>query len=303
LHQEIAELRADTDHLDNTVAELETDSAQHGRDMTELRSEMAELRSENAELRSELRDAMTALAARVDRLQRDQDAPAGRTADNGPVPEREPDWMDRTDQPSNLEATRPYNQPEGLTRPEPQHQHDLDDAVPREPDGRAERFPDPRHDWLPLVNDGGRQADPLRGNNCLDCSLSLISTWRGEPKVSAPRFPDRMSDGRPDYVSGERYGPERAAMWLGHQYEYLGSADQGLRAIEQRLREGGHGASAGIINTWKDDEAHAWNAVNHRGEILWIDSQVGKVSNQPVHAADLMDRLWAIVIDREGKAL
>jgi hypothetical protein len=312
--RQFAELRADTAYLDNAVSELETESDQHAKEITEVRSElsehhsefkseMAELRAENAELRAELRHAVTALDARVDRLERPQDAPAEPTADNGAMPEREPDWMDRADRPSDLEATRPYDQPQGLTRPEPQHQRDLDGEVLREPDGRAERFPDPRNDWLPLVNDGGRQADPLRGNNCLDCSLSLISTWHGEPRVSAPRFPDRTSDGLLDEESGERHGPERAQLWLGHQYEYLGSAMEGFRAIEEKLRAGGHGASASIINRWKVRGAHAWNAVNYRGEILWIDSQVRAVDKEPVHPSELIDRIWAIVIDRKGAPL
>jgi hypothetical protein len=230
-------------------------------------------------------------------------APAGRAADNGAAPEHGPVWLDRADRPSDLKVTRPYDQPSGLTRPEPRHEQDIDDAAPKRPDGRPERFPDPRGEWLQLVNDGGPEADPLRGNNCLDCSLSLISTWHGEPQVSAPRFPDRHADGTLDKESGERHGIERAQLWLGHPYEYLGSAVEGFHAIEKKLRAGGHGASAAIMNTWKDGFAHAWNAVNSRGEILWIDSQVGAVDKEPVHTPEQINRMWAIVIDKEGRAL
>lgn len=212
-------------------------------------------------------------------------------------------WLDRPNRPPTLETTRPYDQAGGLTRPDPHHQRDVEDTVPKLPDGNPEPFPDPRDRWSSLVNDGGPTADPLRGNNCLDCSLSLISTWHGEPAVSAPRYPDRQPDGSLDRWTGESGGMKRAERWLDHEYEHLGAPTQGFQSIEDKLRAGGHGSAANIVNTWRTGGAHAWNAVNYNGEVLWVDSQTSKVDHKPLYATGRIGDVWAVVIDKEGKAL
>jgi hypothetical protein len=211
-------------------------------------------------------------------------------------------WLDGPDRP-DLASTRPYDQDGGLVHPDPVHQRELEDAVPGQEDGIPERFPEPRQRWPELINDGGPSADPTRANNCLDCSLSLISTWHGQPEVAAPRFPDHKQDGSLDTWLGEANGPERAEEWLGQKYEYLGGPDGAQREIARRLDAGGHGSSAAIITAWKEGGSHAWNAMNYHGDILWVDSQVGRVDAGPLYATEDIDRVWAITMDREGKKL
>jgi hypothetical protein len=212
-------------------------------------------------------------------------------------------WQDRPDRPQDLPSTRPYDQSGGLTRPAPRDQFALENAVPVSEDGSPERFPEPGERWSALVNNGGPSADRFRGNNCLDCSLSFISTYHGHPEVAAARFPDRRPDDTPDHLSGEVGGMDRAEQWLRHPYEHLGSANEGCQAIADKLRDGGHGSTAAIVNTWQYGGSHAWNAVNHNGEIFWVDSQIGKVETRPVHPPSRMDQIWAIVIDREGNRM
>lgn len=204
---------------------------------------------------------------------------------------------------TDLDETRPYDCWGGLTRPSPEHQSRVAESVPREADGSPTRFPDPRKKWSAVINDGGPSADPLRGNNCLDCSLSLISTWHGEPRVSAPRFPDRSVKGQIDIWSGEGEGPARAARWLGHSYQHLGTPEESFRRIERKLRKGGHGAAADIVTSWKEGGSHAWNAVNYKGKIVWIDTQVAQTSSRPLYPTDDVDEVWAIVLDEKGKRL
>ena len=212
-------------------------------------------------------------------------------------------WLDQPNRPPKLETTRPYDKPGGLTRPDTQHQRDIEDSVPKTADGSPQTFPDPRDRWSQLVNDGGPSADPLRGNNCLDCSLSLMSTWHGEPVVSAPRFPDRKPDGTLDQWTGESGGLKRAERWLDHEYENMGPPAQGFQSIEDKLRAGGHGSSANIVNSWRHGGAHAWNAVNYNDEVLWVDTQTSKVDQKPLYDTANINGVWAIVIDKEGNKL
>src|SRR3546814_5754550 len=47
-----------------------------------------------------------------------------------------------------------------------------------------------------------------RGNNCLDCSLSALSSFFGLPRVSAPRWPDQLPNGQLDNVRSEEHTSE-----------------------------------------------------------------------------------------------
>jgi hypothetical protein len=226
-----------------------------------------------------------------------------RQSGDGSLTETRLSWLQRPDRPPGLPSTRPYDRAGGLARPASGDQRALEDAVPAGEDGRHELFPAPRERWAGLVNDGGPEADRFRGNNCLDCSLSLISTFHGRPEVAAPSHPDRTPGGRPAPLSGEAGGTDRAEQWLGHAYEDLGAAEEGCQAIADKLRQGGHGSAAAIISTWHNGGSHAWNAVNHHGEITWIDSQVARIGPDPVHPPARIAEMWAIVIDQEGKRL
>ena len=201
--------------------------------------------------------------------------------------------------------TRPYNWNGGLTHPDRRDQWSLEHVVPRDSDGKPEKYPDPRGEWLEYINDGGPKADRFRRNNCLDCSMAAIATYHGNPTVSAPRTPDRRPDGSID-DSGERGGPRRAEQWLEARYENVGLGDGGFTTIEQKLREGGHGSCAAIINSWSPDiggGAHAWNAFNDNGTIVWCDPQNARTGERPIYHGPDVRALSAICIGPEGKQL
>lgn len=203
------------------------------------------------------------------------------------------DWLDRPGRPPRLEETRPYGRAGGLAEPDPRAQACLAQAV-------SERFPDPRGMWIRLINAEGPSEDPFRATNALDCSLAVISTWHGEPVVAARRHPEYDVLGRP-LPTGEVGGVARAEEWLGHRFEYMGHGRRAYVAIAQRLIFGGHGASAVLITRWPTGGSHAWNAVNWRGEVLWIDAQRGHMAVEPPY--EEVTGVFSVVIDRHGQQL
>ncbi|GIH48127.1 Papain fold toxin 1, glutamine deamidase [Microbispora rosea] len=233
----------------------------------------------------------------------------GMAADNGPETgeladaddfwsavlrdETERDWLDSQGRPRRLEETRPYGRPGGLAEADPDGQVSLVQAV-------SGRFPDPRGTWIRLINAEGPTEDAFRSNNAVDCALSVMSTWHGEPVVAARRQPEYDGSGRP-LLTGETGGVARAEEWLGHRFEYVGHGRRAYVAIAQRLIFGGHGAAAVLITRWAGGGSHAWNAVNCRGEVLWIDAQRGHMAVEPPY--EDVTGVFAVVIDRQGRRL
>ncbi|MEV5740813.1 toxin glutamine deamidase domain-containing protein [Microbispora rosea] len=207
--------------------------------------------------------------------------------------ETERDWLDSQGRPRRLEETRPYGRPGGLAEADPDGQVSLVQAV-------SGRFPDPRGTWIRLINAEGPTEDAFRSNNAVDCALSVMSTWHGEPVVAARRQPEYDGSGRP-LLTGETGGVARAEEWLGHRFEYVGHGRRAYVAIAQRLIFGGHGAAAVLITRWAGGGSHAWNAVNCRGEVLWIDAQRGHMAVEPPY--EDVTGVFAVVIDRQGRRL
>lgn len=112
--------------------------------------------------------------------------------------ETERDWLDGPDRPRRLEETRTYGRPGGLAEADRDGQASLAQAV-------NGRFPDPRGTWIRLVNAEGPTEDAFRSNNAVDCALSVMSTWHGEPVVAARRHPEYDPSGRP-LLTGETGG-------------------------------------------------------------------------------------------------
>ncbi|WP_157756977.1 toxin glutamine deamidase domain-containing protein [Plantactinospora sp. KBS50] len=168
------------------------------------------------------------------------------------------------------------------------------------------------HPYGQIVNDGG----PLvrgRSNNCLDCSLSALSSFAGEPQVSAPRWADVGPDGSVDSQSGERGGIARASQWLGGQWDAQPAdlpgtpAERAPRVAQQyadlhrRIAEAGPGASALVVADWvafdpltgqpvvdvdgnvRSAGAHAFVIVNPADGSgpVWWDPQSGMTWSQP----------------------
>lgn len=204
-----------------------------------------------------------------------------------------------------IDETRPYDRWGGLSHPDRRDQWSLEHVAPRDEDGKPEKYPSLDGEWTEYVNDGGPEADPQRGNNCLDCSLAAIATYHGEPTVAAPRTLDLNRQGTPDIHAGETDGVRRAADWLEAKHSKMGSGDEGLAGVEEKLREAGAGSSAAIITAWQSPAgaSHAWNAFNDGGKIVWYDPQVSVKGAQPLYGGSQVAKVWAICIDREGKQL
>ncbi|MEU6073223.1 toxin glutamine deamidase domain-containing protein [Micromonospora sp. NPDC047074] len=203
------------------------------------------------------------------------------------------------DHPPPIDRSRSYGQPRGLRPPLALHQTDIERRVPREPDGSVRRTPDPRRgDWFGLVNDGGPRADPTRGINCIDCTLSLFDTWlHGRPRVAAPRTFDGYVAGdvtRP--IDGEQDGMGRVEDVTGGRFQRLcqpaddiqgaerkWAIDTGYRNLHHQLRLGGHGSFAFVVNSWEQGGSHIWVALNQNGTILYLDPQTGAVSDAPLY--------------------
>ncbi|WP_458351738.1 toxin glutamine deamidase domain-containing protein [Micromonospora oryzae] len=214
----------------------------------------------------------------------DTDGPSALTGDDHPPP---------------IDRSRRYGQWGGLRPPLALHQSDLERAMPRDAGGRVLRTADPRRGgWFRLANDGGPAADPTRGINCLDCTLSLYETWmHGRPRVSAPRTFDAYAAGdisRP--LGGELGGPGRVEDATGGRFQKLVDPDDGTPAgdrwsvvnrgfgsIERQLRAGGHGSYAFLITTYEGGGSHAWVALNQNGGVLYLDPQSGIVSDMPIY--------------------
>ncbi|MEW9533031.1 toxin glutamine deamidase domain-containing protein [Microbispora sp. NPDC049125] len=203
------------------------------------------------------------------------------------------DWLDGPGRPPRLEDTRPYGRPGGLAEADAETRGSLLQAV-------GGRFPDPRGTWIRLINGEGPTEDPFRSNNAVDCALAVMSTWHGEPVAAARRQPEYDLAGRP-LLTGETGGVARAEEWLGHRFEYVGHGRRAYVAIAQRLIFGGHGAATVLITRWPGGGSHAWNAVNCRGEVLWIDAQRGHMAVEPPY--EDVTGVFAVVIDRQGQRL
>ncbi|MBM7080501.1 toxin glutamine deamidase domain-containing protein [Micromonospora humida] len=205
------------------------------------------------------------------------------------------------DDPPPIDRSRRYGEFGGLRPPLALHQTDLERQMPRTADGGVVRTADPRQGgWFALTNDGGPQADPTRGINCLDCTLSFYETWlHGRPRVAAPRTFDGYLQGdvrRP--VNGEIGGPGRVEEVTGGRFQKLFAVDEGVRpgpaalrtSVERGYRNlrdqlvlGGHGSYAFLITEWENGGSHAWVALNQNGTVLYLDPQAGTVHDRPLY--------------------
>ncbi|MGW8554126.1 toxin glutamine deamidase domain-containing protein [Streptomyces tubercidicus] len=200
------------------------------------------------------------------------------------------------DAPHSLDRIRNDLQggPHGLLRARTIDQQLLAGAVPRHPDGTPVRHPDPFQQWAQLQNDGGLVM-PGRSNNCVDCSRSFLETWFGNPQVSVPRTWDTNPDGSLDRRTGERSGIANINRWANTPLRHSGGTADGYARIAHDLQNAGHGAGSIIVVAWKDGSSHAFNAVNHNGQVVWVDAQSGAVSHQPLHTQGV--KVWHLTLD------
>ncbi|MFJ6789011.1 toxin glutamine deamidase domain-containing protein [Streptomyces angustmyceticus] len=242
----------------------------------------------------------------------DADTDSDSTPDSDPDPNSDTDSDTDSDSDSDSDAhdDRPglndiragiQEAPGGLLPPDPSDQQALADAIPRNDDGTPQRFPDPSGNWAQLQNDGGPGV-PGRSNNCADCSRSFLESWYGNPQVSAPRTPDLNADGTPDHWSPETDANENIINWTGAPHSYAGTSPDGHDAIAKDLLKAGPGSSAIVQVNWADGGGHAFNAVNHDGRIVWVDTQSGEVSEKPINTKGATD-VFYIPLDADRNPL
>jgi hypothetical protein len=279
----------------------------------ELRAIVAELEAQTDLLRSGKRDPEAADADPPAWARIDTNAGVGAghrsawTEPGSPWEEEDSPWADG-----------------GLRAPLRVPQRELEDAMPRDGDGRVARLADPRRGrWFSLVNDGGPTADPTRGLNCLDAVLALFDTYlHGRPRVSAPRTFDAYAHGDPNRpLGGEDAGVKRIELATGGGFQnlcpFVGGAepdlakppvDAALRNLANHLHNTGHGAFAFIVSDLDTGGCHCWAGINQAGTILFLDPQVGSLSEEvPLYRhhgqttkANIVS-MDALVVDGEGR--
>ncbi|GIF95243.1 toxin glutamine deamidase domain-containing protein [Catellatospora citrea] len=222
-----------------------------------------------------------------------------------------------TDQPPSVDATRRYDQRGGYRPVLTQHQLDLENAVPRDENGRPLQFPPLRSGWLRFANDGGPQADPTRAVNCVDVLLSVADTWlHGRPRCAAARTLDGFASGNPDQPAGpEPRGPHRIEDFFGGRLQQLCPDTRGLdrqaarQAVDasyarlaDQLRQAGPGAMAVVIHHSSDGTAHTWPVFNDGGVIMYADPQQppGTPTTTPPYTDGII-QMDAMVIGPDGE--
>jgi hypothetical protein len=187
-----------------------------------------------------------------------------------------------------VDETRPIGWG-GLVPPADADQAALESRLPR----WRRRFPSLLgKDWIRYLNDGGDRVSG-RWNNCLDCSLSFLATWFGDPTVSASRTEADLT--------GEIGGDVRATSFVGAPWVEYGKGLDGLRSVRAELERLGPG-SAAVLWTGNPGgtSSHAWNVVNDGGTVVFVDPQSGYASRRgDMFRAPYVTFVRAIVVDRQ----
>lgn len=108
--------------------------------------------------------------------------------------------------------------------------------------------------------------------NCADCARSVERTWRGHEEEAAGRSSRIDSRG---YVEPRGEQSSETEEWAGEKFTTTPAPEE-LRA---RLEAAGHGSSAIVHTQYSldgDRIGHAYNVVNHQGEIRVLDGQTGE---------------------------
>lgn len=210
---------------------------------------------------------------------------AGAAADRG--------YLDRPDRAFRLEHGDEYLEP-------------LDQmSHPIEP------FQDPQ-ETVRLVNPDFETGEAHQVN-CADAARCFERTWRGHAEEAAGRAYEIDRTGEHQgirqpaglYVEGEP--SERTNEWAGGPLDQIHDPT----SLRDALERSGHGSSA-VVHTWARNEhgegfAHAYNVVNHEGQVRVVDAQVRTVL--PFSASNLYPGLGeaeghrAVLWDAQGRRI
>ncbi|OBF46957.1 toxin glutamine deamidase domain-containing protein [Mycolicibacterium monacense] len=218
-----------------------------------------------------------------DRPANQSDAP-GSNQGAGSAQDPSPHHSGQMGNPANARTYGPHE-----LRPVEDHSYQtaVEDAL-RNSDGDYIRHADPRtNSYGNLINDGGHTVQG-RSNNCLDCSLSALSSFRGDPTVSAPRYPDLLPNGAIDSRSGERGGLQRASDWLGDPVRPVSPGlpiAHRFAELHQRLSDMGPGSSALVVNEWHARDFQTGQPLYHPDGRPVIEGSHATVVVYPENAA------------------
>ncbi|AUG76708.1 hypothetical protein CFP65_1834 [Kitasatospora sp. MMS16-BH015] len=200
---------------------------------------------------------------------------------------------------------RPLGEEGGLEKPSVEDEERVKLAVPKNPDGTAQRHPDPwEGDWHTVIN-GDKRLNPLdqlkpgRNNNCVDATLALLDTFDGHPTPAAARTPEFDEHGNPSDL-GELGGRDRIERNLGAKFSDLGDGPDAFNRLEDTLRGSGHGSKAAIMTIDENGRSHTWVAVNHNDRITYLDGQTGGREDKPLRNGD-SGAVFAIPLDPNRK--
>ncbi|RKT83055.1 Papain fold toxin 1, glutamine deamidase [Saccharopolyspora antimicrobica] len=138
-----------------------------------------------------------------------------------------------------------------------------------------------------LIN--GSRSEQGRDVNCVDAALAFHETYHGNPRV-AGTAPNGVPQG----------AGTAAAEGLGYAPELFGQGTSGLAEVIDRVTRAGHGADALVVGFPRSGQGHAWNVVNHHGEVSIVDAQAGTVRPATTDGFSWLDRVYAIPVDAEG---
>jgi hypothetical protein len=140
---------------------------------------------------------------------------------------------------------------------------------------------EPPEAWIGEINAPGRDTAG-RDENCVFCGLATEMRWRGET-VQAGEWPHEY--GVSFETADELIGPLKGT-----------SASE----IERALSDAGPGASGVVVIDQRFNEGHVVNVVNDRGDVRWVDGQIGTVDSvSPRQATGFR---WS-ARDREGRPM
>ena len=192
------------------------------------------------------------------------------------------------------ERRRWQNDPRNAERQRYEHDQFADDQV-----RNAFAFEDNTFGPLTLKRINGDGLTNLmneqngRTTNCGECARAVASTLDGHPRAA-----DAIDVGEAE-PEGENLVPMET--WTGREFSEPAVPADAKVALEQHLRDEGHGAHVIICCEWKtrrqrraeitgedptdmndpvldERSGHYFNAVNRDGEIIYIDGQADKVS-------------------------
>jgi hypothetical protein len=195
---------------------------------------------------------------------------------------------------------------------EPKDQENLEKVFPKK-DGVPKQFPDPTSlsysimgpltqrlnkvdpkgplassggaaEWVQGINSRRDEEGGAYRRNCIEAARSFLASWSGNPTAAA---------GIHDKEGVESGGNDLTKRWLGTNWRTTeaaaGENAQGTwGVVASRLKGAGHGASCIVVFEREETGlVHAVNGVNHKGDIVWIDAQLGRVSKTPMYKGRL----------------